>query len=71
MNGAGGVWMLGSTISGRLGPDSFKLSGRAGGADVSGRYGDPMRRSVLRFLQAARRGERDAVFSTPERRCGR
>ena len=54
----------------RLGPGSFDLGGVAAGAALSGSYGDPMRRSVRRFLDLAR-GERDAApFCTPRDALG-
>ncbi|MGI8714524.1 MAG: Gfo/Idh/MocA family protein [Solirubrobacteraceae bacterium] len=54
-----------ATLSLRLGPGRFELHGHAGGAAIHGSYGDPMRRSVQRFLTAARRGDKTAVFCTP------
>jgi myo-inositol 2-dehydrogenase / D-chiro-inositol 1-dehydrogenase len=48
----------------RLGPDTFELSGVAAGAQVHGSYGDPMRRSVQQFLAVAG-GDGKDVFCTP------
>jgi predicted dehydrogenase len=59
-----------ASINLRLGPGSFDLGGVAGGAELSGSYGDSMRRSVQRFLDLAR-GERDvAPFCTPRDALG-
>ena len=59
-----------ASIDLRLGPGSFDLGGVAAGAALSGSYGDPMRRSVRRFLDLAR-GERDvAPFCTPRDALG-
>jgi predicted dehydrogenase len=54
----------------KLGPGSFDLGGVAGGVALTGSYGDPMRRSVRRFLDLVR-GERDAApFCTPRDALG-
>ncbi len=54
----------------RLGPDTFELGGVAAGSTLTGRYGDPMRRSVQRFLRLAR-GDRDVrPFCTPRDALG-
>jgi len=59
-----------ASIDLRLGPGSFQLGGVAAGAALTGSYGDPMRRSVQRFLDLAR-GERDAApFCTPRDALG-
>jgi myo-inositol 2-dehydrogenase / D-chiro-inositol 1-dehydrogenase len=59
-----------ASIDLRLGPGSFDLGGVAAGSALSGSYGDPMRRSVRRFLDLAR-GERDvAPFCTPRDALG-
>jgi myo-inositol 2-dehydrogenase / D-chiro-inositol 1-dehydrogenase len=59
-----------ASIDLRLGPGSFDLGGVAAGAALSGSYGDPMRRSVRRFLDLAR-GQRDAApFCTPRDALG-
>ncbi len=53
-----------------LGPASFALGGVAAGSELTGSYGDPMRRSVQRFLRLAR-GDREArPFCTPEDALG-
>jgi len=49
----------------------FRLSGRAGGADLDAPMrAHPMERTLDRFLEAARRGARDAVFCTPADAAG-
>jgi len=53
-----------------LDPD-FTLRGRAGGAAVEAAMaGHPMDRTLVRFLEAARAGDRDAVFCTPRDALG-
>lgn len=49
-----------------LGPDDFRVRGAAGGRKLDVRRDDPFERSVDRFLQAVRSGERSRVFCTPE-----
>jgi predicted dehydrogenase len=59
-----------ASVSLKLGPGSFDLTGVAAGAAVTGSYGDSMRRSVRRFLDLAR-GERHlAPFCTPRDALG-
>ena len=54
-----------ATIALELGPDRFRISGRSGAETLAGDYGDPMDRSIERFLEAARGGDRDRVFCRP------
>lgn len=61
--GIGSIWL-------KLGPDTFDIDGVAGGAQLQGSYGDPMRRSVERFLHQARAGDRREVFCTPQDALG-
>jgi predicted dehydrogenase len=49
-----------------LGPQQFRLRGMAGGVNLDASYGDPLDRSVARFLEAARSGDRKRVFCTPD-----
>ena len=49
-----------------LGPQQFRMQGMAGGVDLDVSYGDPFDRSVARFLDAARSGDRERVFCTPD-----
>jgi predicted dehydrogenase len=49
----------------QLGPDTFALQGVAAGLGLRAAYGDPFDRSVARFLEVVRSGERDRVFCTP------
>jgi hypothetical protein len=53
-----------ASIELRLGPDTFELGGVAAGAALTGSYGDPMRRSVRRFLDLARGEPEIAPFCT-------
>ncbi len=54
-----------ATIALELGPDRFRISGRSGADTLAGDYGDPLERSIERFLAAARNGDRDGVFCRP------
>ena len=55
----------------RARPRRSRCSGRSGGARVEAAMrAHPMDRTLERFLEAARAGDRDAVFCTPRRRCG-
>lgn len=49
-----------------LGPETFTIRGRAGGVKLDASHGDPFDRSVARFLEVVRSGERGRVFCTPE-----
>jgi myo-inositol 2-dehydrogenase/D-chiro-inositol 1-dehydrogenase len=53
-----------------LGPAQFRARGMAGGREVDVVYGDPFQRSVERFLEAVRDGDRRRVFCTPEDALG-
>jgi myo-inositol 2-dehydrogenase / D-chiro-inositol 1-dehydrogenase len=50
----------------QLGVSEFSLRGAANGADLSASYGDPFDRSVGRFLEVVRTGDRERVFCTPD-----
>jgi predicted dehydrogenase len=54
-----------ATIALELGPDRFRIGGRAGGRDLAAEYGEPMHRSIARFLDAVRAGDPAAVPCTP------
>ncbi len=54
-----------ATLSLELGPDRYRIAGNAAGAAVDGEYGEPLRRSVARFLEAAAAADPDRVFCTP------
>jgi myo-inositol 2-dehydrogenase/D-chiro-inositol 1-dehydrogenase len=47
-----------------LGGGGFTISGRAGARELSGSYGDPLGRSIRRFLRAAAAADRAGVFCT-------
>ena len=49
-----------------LGPQHFRMQGMAGGVELDASYGDPFDRSIARFLEAARTGDRRWVVCTPE-----
>jgi myo-inositol 2-dehydrogenase / D-chiro-inositol 1-dehydrogenase len=54
-----------ATLGLELGPSAFRIGGVSRGQPVSSSYGDPMRRSIERFLEAARSGDAQRVFCTP------
>jgi predicted dehydrogenase len=53
-----------------LGPETFHLGGFARGRELSARYGDPMQRSITRFLELARARDKSHVFCTPQDALG-
>lgn len=59
-----------ASIDLRFGPDRFELGGVAAGAALTGSYGDPMRRSVRRFLDLARGEQEITPFCTPRDALG-
>ena len=54
-----------ATIALELGPDAFRIGGQTAGRPLQGEYGDPLDRSIARFPEAARSGDRAAVFCRP------
>ncbi|MGH3075553.1 MAG: Gfo/Idh/MocA family protein, partial [Gaiellales bacterium] len=54
-----------ATINLEFGPEAFRVGGVAGGQALTSEHADPMGRSISRFLDAVRVGDRDAVFCTP------
>jgi predicted dehydrogenase len=54
-----------ATIALELGPDRFRISGRSGAEALAADYADPMHRSIGRFLDAVRSGDRDGIFCRP------
>jgi myo-inositol 2-dehydrogenase/D-chiro-inositol 1-dehydrogenase len=54
-----------ATLSLELGPDRYRIAGQAGAEPVAGEYGEPMRRSIARFLEAAAASDPARVFCTP------
>ncbi len=55
-----------ASISLRLGPGSFELDGVANGSSLTRSDGDPMRRSVQRFLRLARGNRTLPALCTPQ-----
>jgi myo-inositol 2-dehydrogenase / D-chiro-inositol 1-dehydrogenase len=49
-----------------LGPDNFRARGVASGRELDAAYADPFDRSVSRFLEVVRTGDRSRVFCTPD-----
>lgn len=54
-----------ATIALELGPAAFRIGGQSAGRQLAGEYGDPLDRSIARFLEAARTSDRAAVFCPP------
>jgi myo-inositol 2-dehydrogenase / D-chiro-inositol 1-dehydrogenase len=54
-----------ATIAIELGPDRFRITGRSGDRDIAAEYGEPMHRSIARFLDAVRAGDPGAVPCVP------
>jgi myo-inositol 2-dehydrogenase / D-chiro-inositol 1-dehydrogenase len=54
------------TIALELGPAEHRISGVSGGRAIDAAFGDPMQRSIARFLDAARRGDRSLVACPPD-----
>jgi len=50
----------------QLGPTEFSLRGTARDSELSASYGDPFDRSVGRFFDVVRGGDRERVFCTPD-----
>jgi predicted dehydrogenase len=55
-----------SSIWLELGPTRFRASGVARGQELDAAYGDPFDRSVARFIEMVRSGDRSGVFCTPD-----
>jgi len=54
-----------ATIALALGPGAYRISGRSGSAELAADYGDPMARSIERFLEAAAAADPGRVFCSP------
>jgi myo-inositol 2-dehydrogenase / D-chiro-inositol 1-dehydrogenase len=54
-----------ATIALQLGPDRFRITGRAGDRDLAAEYGEPMHRSIAGFLGAVQAVDPRGVFCTP------
>lgn len=48
-----------------LGPDDFRLTGTSRGAQLQSASGDPFDRSIERFIEVVRSGDRERVFCKP------
>jgi myo-inositol 2-dehydrogenase/D-chiro-inositol 1-dehydrogenase len=55
-----------ATITLEFGPDAFRISGLSRSRSLAGEFGDPMKRSFARFLEAARTGDAGLVFCSPQ-----
>jgi predicted dehydrogenase len=54
-----------ATLALQLGPQAFRLTGRSGGADVATEHGEPMDRSIARFVEAVREADQSRVACQP------
>jgi myo-inositol 2-dehydrogenase / D-chiro-inositol 1-dehydrogenase len=55
-----------ATIMFDLGPDNFRIAGRSSDRELAASYGDPMLRSINRFLEVARSGNSSRIFCRPD-----
>jgi len=54
-----------ATLAMHLGPDAYRLTGTSRGEAVATEHGEPMLRSIDRFLEVARSGNRSRIFCPP------
>jgi myo-inositol 2-dehydrogenase / D-chiro-inositol 1-dehydrogenase len=54
-----------ATITLELGPDAYRITGLSRSRPLAGEFGEPMNRSIARFLDAARAGDAGLVFCSP------
>jgi len=54
-----------ATITLELGPEAYRITGLARGRRLAAEFGEPMKRSIARFLEAARTGDAGLVFCSP------
>ena len=55
-----------ATITLELGPEAYRIRGVSGGRALSAEFGEPMFRSIDRFLEVARSGDSSRIFCTPQ-----
>jgi predicted dehydrogenase len=55
-----------ATISLELGPNAYRMTGVSRGRPLAAEFSEPMNRSIARFLEAARTGNADLVFCSPD-----
>jgi myo-inositol 2-dehydrogenase / D-chiro-inositol 1-dehydrogenase len=55
-----------ATITLELGPEEYRLRGVSGGRALSAEFGEPMFRSIDRFLEVARSGDSSRIFCPPQ-----
>ena len=54
-----------ATLQLELEPGPYRITGTARGQQVSAEYGEPMMRSIDRFLEIARSGDQTQMFCPP------
>ncbi len=54
-----------ATITLELGPEAYRITGLSRGRRLAAEFGEPMKRSFARFLEAARAGDAELVFCSP------
>ena len=54
-----------ATITLELGPEAYRITGLSRGRRLAAEFGEPMKRSFARFLEAARAGVAELVFCSP------
>ena len=55
-----------ATINLELGPEAYRIRGFSAGRSLSAEFGEPMLRSIDRFLEVARSGDTTRIFCTPQ-----
>jgi myo-inositol 2-dehydrogenase / D-chiro-inositol 1-dehydrogenase len=55
-----------ATITLELGPEAYRITGISRGRRLDAEFGEPMKRSIERFLEAARTGDAGLVFCSPD-----
>jgi myo-inositol 2-dehydrogenase / D-chiro-inositol 1-dehydrogenase len=55
-----------ATIRLELGPDAYRMQGVSRERTLSAQFGEPMVRSIDRFLEVARSGDASRIFCTPQ-----
>jgi predicted dehydrogenase len=55
-----------ATITLELGPETYRIGGVSGGRTLSAEFGEPMFRSIDRFLEVAQSGDSSRIFCPPQ-----
>jgi myo-inositol 2-dehydrogenase / D-chiro-inositol 1-dehydrogenase len=55
-----------ATITLELGPEAYRIGGVSGGRTLAAEFGEPMLRSIDRFLEVAQSGDTSRIFCAPK-----